>query len=117
MKLPNAHVALVEREKLLDYLLNGSHPDNGGKAEFFIGLGFSPDRWSALAHALVQLAEDSEIVASMESVHGIKYIVDGRLKLPSGKSSGVRTVWIIDKGDERPRLVTAYPRKEHDNDD
>ena len=117
MKLPNAHLALVEREKVLDYLLNQTHPDNGGKAAFFIGLGFSPDRWPELARSLVRLAEETEIVESIESVHGMKYIVDGRLKFRSGRSSGVRTVWIIDKGDKRPRLVTAYPRKERDNDD
>lgn len=101
----------------MDYLLNRSHPDNGGKAAFFIGLGFFPERWPVLARSLVRLAAESEIVASVESVHGMKYIVDGRLKLRSGMSSGVRTVWIIDKGDQRPRLVTAYPRKELDHDD
>jgi len=35
MKLPNANNANVEREKIVDYLLNPAHPDNGGKAEFF----------------------------------------------------------------------------------
>lgn len=117
MELPNAHLARVERERLLDYLLNESHPDNGGKAAFFLGLGFSPNNWLALARALVQLAEESELVTSMESVHGIKYIVDGRLTLALRKSAAVRTVWIIDKNDERPRLVTAYPGKENDSDD
>lgn len=79
MKLPNAYLALVEREKLLGYLLNQFHPDNGGKASFFIELGFSCDRWMLLARAFVELAEENEIVASMESMHGIKYIVDGRM--------------------------------------
>ena len=40
MKLPNAHLALVAKEKIEDYLLNGAHPDNGGKAQFFDSLGF-----------------------------------------------------------------------------
>ena len=35
MKLPNAERALVEREKIVNYLLNPAHPDNGGKAAFF----------------------------------------------------------------------------------
>ena len=39
MKLPNAEKAVVERTKITDYLLNAAHPDNGGKAEFFGGLG------------------------------------------------------------------------------
>jgi len=48
----------------------------------------------------------------MESVHGMKYIVDGQIKTPGAKSSIVRTVWIIDLGSDVPRLITAYPRQE-----
>jgi len=32
MKLPNAHLVLVGREKITDHLLNAAHPDNNGKA-------------------------------------------------------------------------------------
>lgn len=49
MKLPNASKAVVERTKLVDYLLNAAHPDNGGKAEFFEKLGFRRTAWKALA--------------------------------------------------------------------
>lgn len=35
MRLPNAQNAVVDREKIADYLLNPAHPDNGGKAKFF----------------------------------------------------------------------------------
>ncbi len=41
MNLPNAHLVIVDREKIKDYLLNPAHPDNGGKARFFLGLGFT----------------------------------------------------------------------------
>jgi len=34
MKLPHASAALVDREKITEYLLNREHPDNGGKADF-----------------------------------------------------------------------------------
>ncbi|HWH91799.1 MAG TPA: hypothetical protein VNV64_08385 [Candidatus Binatia bacterium] len=40
MKLPNADAAVVAQEKIRDYLLNAAHPDNGGKAAFFVALGF-----------------------------------------------------------------------------
>lgn len=40
MNLPNAERAIVEREKITDYLLDPAHPDNGGKAPFFEHLGF-----------------------------------------------------------------------------
>jgi hypothetical protein len=45
----------------------------------------------------------------MESKHGKKYIVDGAIESPGGKTPMVRTVWIIDKGENIPRLVTVYP--------
>ena len=109
MKLPNAHLALVEREKIVDYLLNAAHPDNAGKAPFFFALGFSRDDWQPLAVALARLAEATEVLKSMESPHGRKYILDGRIETPSGQTPVVRTIWIVDRGADRPRLVTAYP--------
>jgi hypothetical protein len=51
VKLPNAEKAIVELEKLSDYLLNAAHPDNGGKAAFFEGLGFRHAEPETLATA------------------------------------------------------------------
>ena len=56
MKLPNADTALIQREKIADYLLNAAHPDNNGKAEFFEAFGFRLDGWETLARALRQSA-------------------------------------------------------------
>src|SRR6266511_1958264 len=57
MKVPNERAALVEREKITEYLLNPAHPDNGGKAPFFLALGFSREDWPVLVAALRKLAE------------------------------------------------------------
>ena len=76
MKLPNANIALVEREKITEYLLNREHPDNGGKAGFFLALGFSHDHWELLADSFHQIAMRSEVSQIMESAHGKKYIID-----------------------------------------
>jgi len=109
MKLPNAHLAVVEREKITEYLLNVAHPDNGGKAAFFLGLGFDCIDWQTLAEALRGLALVAHVTDRVESRHGQKYVVDGRMDTPSKRSPLVRTIWIIDRGLDRPRLVTAYP--------
>ena len=116
MKLPNSGRATVEREKITEYLLNEAHPDNGGKALFFVALGFSREDWLTLTDAFLNLAREPEVAITMESSHGIKYIVDGALSTPSGKSPTVRTIWIVDTGNEDPRLVTAYPCEEIYND-
>ena len=92
MKLPNARAALVEREKITEYLLNPAHPDNGGKALFFQSLGFSREDWQVLAGALRKLAETTEVNKRMESPHGQKYILDGRIESPSGRTPEVRSI-------------------------
>jgi len=109
MRLPNADLADVDRAKITEYLLNPEHPDNGGKAAFFVALDLSRSDWEMLANALRRLALTADVTESMETVHGKKYIVDGELENPAGKAAWVRSIWIIDAGTDLPRLVTAYP--------
>ena len=111
MKLPNAERAFVEHEKIRDYLLNPAHPDNGGKAQFFLSAGFSKDNWQSFAAALRQLVETAPVAKKVESPHGIKYVVDAKMMTPQGKMCELRTIWIVDKGEQMPRLVTAYPNE------
>ena len=114
MKLRNAHLAVVDRSKVLDYLVNEVHPDNGGKARFFALLGFSPEDPEGLMKALRDVAEHGDVVSTTESIHGEKYVVDGRLTEHTHEKRqwSIRTVWIIDRGEDAPRLVTAYPGRE-----
>jgi hypothetical protein len=114
VKLHNARLAVVEQQKVVDYLLNSAHADNSGKARFFESLGFSIEEPERLVAALRALAERSDVVESVDSVHGKKYIVEGWLSAQTEESRQrlVRSIWIIDRGHEAPRLVTAYPGKE-----
>jgi len=54
MKSPNAISAVVEREKVVDYLLNRAHRYGASKAEFFFKYGFLLDKWEVLAQALLE---------------------------------------------------------------
>jgi hypothetical protein len=112
MKLPGADKIMVEREKIVEYLLNPLHPDNGGKARFFQDLGFERNDWQSLAAALIKACENHPVSKTMASPHGMKYVVDVRIETPGVKRPMVRTIWIVDLGLDRPRLVTAYPREE-----
>ena len=114
VKLRNAHLATVDRNKIVDYLLNEAHPDNGGKAQFFMSCGFSPDHPELLMEALRDAADQGEVVRLIESPHGEKSVVDGWLSVHTEESRrrSVRTIWIIDAGKDAPRLVTAYPGQE-----
>src|ERR1035437_756248 len=111
MKLSNATKAVVERGKMVDYLLNPAHPDNGGKAEFFVKLGFRRTAWKTLAEALRTLAAKTEAAQSVKSSHGQKHVIVGRIESPAGKSPLVQTIWIVDSGSDVARLVTAYPHQ------
>jgi hypothetical protein len=88
-----------------------SPSDNGALHK---SLGFSVDATDLLIAALREIAQTGEVVESVETSHGEKYVVDGSLSshTEGSHSQIARTVWIIDWGLEAPRLVTAYLGKE-----
>jgi hypothetical protein len=112
MNLPRADAVEIAKEKITEYLLNPRHPEGAGKAIFFLDQGFLPEAWQVFADALRHLAARFPVVKQVDSIHGTKYVVDGELETPSGRSPTVRTVWIVDRGEENPRFVTAYPREQ-----
>lgn len=109
MRLPDGERGLVERDKVVNYLMNPRHPEGAGKAAFFFYLGFRQEDWHELAEGLLRVAAEGVVTQVVESAHGRKYIVDGMLRTPNNKAVPVRTVWIREPGQDRPRLITAYP--------
>lgn len=114
--LPNAHLALIAPEKLTDYLLNLDHPRGGPKARFFLAFGFRVDAPEELASSL--LAQCRAFPAAMRPRrNGVAYVIEGPIGTPSGRRPWVRTVWAIDEDAAPPRLITAYPLDERDDDE
>lgn len=109
MKLPNAHLVIVDRGKITEYLLNPGHRFGASKARFFSGFGFRIDAWETLARALSEHAQRHEVSAERDTGFGPRYEVDGPLTTPDGRNPLVRTVWQLDDDDVAPRLITAYP--------
>ena len=109
MFLKNAEGAIVDKSKICDYLLNTSHPDGGPKARFFIGLGFRPEEWLTFASALQKLAIENEITKTEKTAFGNKYLLEGLLETPLGKTVLVKSVWFIANNESLPKLVTVYP--------
>jgi len=112
MKLPNTDNLVVEREKILDYLLNPRHRLGGSKARFFDRFGFTPEHWQQLAEALRIHGQTHEVRRSRQTGFGPRFEVEGRINAPDGRSPNVRTVWQHDHGAVAPRLITAYPLEE-----
>jgi hypothetical protein len=109
MKLPNANKAVVEREKIVDYLLNPAHRYGASKARFFSGFGFKAENWEELARALRRHRQTHDVKRSRETGFGPRYQVEGELPSPDNRSPLVRTIWQLDHGEVAPRLITAYP--------
>lgn len=88
MKLPNAHLAIVEEEKIIGYLLNPAHRYGASKARFFLEFGFRLDDWKALARALREHGQQLAVSAERETGFGPRYDVDGPLKTPEAARLG-----------------------------
>ncbi len=111
MRLPNAEEAIISAEKLRGYLLSAAHPGGGSKAKFFANLGYTEVGWATLEADLraQHLSLEAEEVPSTE--HGRKFTITGLLAGPAGKSAIVISIWMIDRGEDVPRFLTAYPVK------
>jgi hypothetical protein len=100
---------VIDRAKVRDYLLSESHPVGRFKATFFLALGYSVASWQSLAEDLKAHAMFNEAVANPSNDYGQKYEVRGRLEGPNGKAATLVSVWIVLRGENHPRFVTAFP--------
>ena len=109
MKLPNAEKAVISPEKLRDYLLSLSHPIGRFKAVFFKKLGYSSENWKLLERDLRNLILSRDVTSILETEYGKKFVVQGDITSPENKTVRIVTVWVILKGEDTPRFITAYP--------
>lgn len=112
MPIPGADTAIVPPEKIVDYLLNLSHPVGGPKARWFVSIGYDPAQPDQLANDLKELVESSDDYLAETSPFGVKCKVRGSLTSPTRQIGKVVSVWIIEPGASDPRLVTVVPDRE-----
>lgn len=84
--------ALIERAKIVDYLLNDDHPVGGPKSAFFRRFGFRPDQWEALADALRSHAKASRLPMLKTTPFGIRVVATGPLQGIDGRRAIVVSV-------------------------
>ena len=108
MYLFNPEKVRIDESEILDYLLNPFHPSGRIKARFFLSFGFSKESWQELMISLKNQAKTGRIKNTEESDFGMKYIIEGSMDSPDGRNPEIITVWIIEKGGNIPRLITAY---------
>ncbi|MEE9493353.1 MAG: hypothetical protein V3W04_08260 [Gammaproteobacteria bacterium] len=103
MKLSNIEEAIISQEKIQGYLLSHSHPIGKFKAVIY-----SQKNWrkyqSDIKEQLGKTVLEKEVTE-----YGKKYEIRGKMTGPSGRAVLMITVWIVLKGEDFPRFITAYP--------
>jgi len=102
----------IEERKIREYLLNIAHADGGGKAKYFRRLGNAADDWELFAKALKSHAINAEIGQISSTPFGLKFIIKRHIGNHECDHVFIRSVWVVNKLDNFPILVTAYPFKQ-----
>jgi hypothetical protein len=108
MLLPNANKAIIKEEKITEYVLNFDHFEGKNKARVFSSvLGLKKENADYLINAIRAAILINDAVKQSESAFGIKYSVEFDLIFKK-KIARVRTGWLIEKGNNIPRLITCF---------
>jgi hypothetical protein len=105
--LPGRERLLVEREKIVDYLLNPDHRYGASKARFFGAFGFRREDWEVLRDALCEHGRRWEVAIMTETGFGPRYA--RRIGDTGWSSPTYLHRWQLDADQTAPRLITAYP--------
>lgn len=70
MKLPHSGEAVVERGKVLEYLLNPMHRYGASKAQFFVSYGYGAEKWEILAKDLREHGQRHDVRRVVETGFG-----------------------------------------------
>lgn len=114
--LPNLERAVLPSAKLAGYVLKPNHPTGQHKARVFASvLGFTAANVGDLAAAIHAALPRSQATVRQTTQYGTLYSADLALTGPAG-SAIVRTGWIVEPGDDVPRLTSAYVKNTHSTD-
>jgi Domain of unknown function (DUF4926) len=106
MKIPNAESAFVDIVKLRDYSLNPEHKEGKHKARVFgAALGLTVDHAEWLREKLLEAAKTRDCWFGRKTEFGQRYLIDFEVTCEE-KSARLRSVWIVRRDENLPRLVT-----------
>jgi hypothetical protein len=109
MKIPNAENAEIAPAKLKDYILNPDHKRGGSKARLLLSFGYRADDCPRLADDLRRFHLSVAVNSERDTDYGRRYEIIAPLATPDGRSLMIHSVWQIDTGTDRPRLITIFP--------
>ncbi|MFD2934369.1 DUF6883 domain-containing protein [Spirosoma flavum] len=104
--LPFAEHAQADDSKFLGYCLNTDHPYGKPKARVFrSALGITSVEWQILCDAILLAVLLNSATHEGRNSYGEIYVVDFEMT-HQAKTAIVRTSWIIDDGENFPRLTS-----------
>lgn len=107
--LPNAHRAVIEPEKLRDYVLSPEHKYGKHKARVFLSaLGIDRGSWEYLRDQITSRVEEAEVSEVRAGKYGVRYSVPMLIEGLNGRTHEVTTGWIVEEEGASPRLTSAY---------
>ena len=109
MLIPNADKAIIASEKLRDYLLNPAHRRGSAKAKLLLSCGYKAESWQVLEADLRRQHLTVDFLAAKDNAYGRSFEIRAPLNTPSGRRVNFQSIWQIDAGTDRPRLITMYP--------
>ena len=89
MKIPNPESAVIDAEKIRDYLLSSTHPVGRLKAVFFNALGYRESDWGRLRMDIQNAALLETASPGRFTRYGNNYELRANLNGPSGRSANV----------------------------
>jgi hypothetical protein len=107
-KLPNANGAVIELTKLRDYCLSSEHPRGRHKARVFreaLGLTVTDVEW--LQQQFMEAIQNHSAEKQATDRFGSRWRIDIPLTRQD-RSAVVRTIWMINTGENFPRLITCW---------
>lgn len=103
---------IVEKGKI-EYLLqlpqNNSYTNS--KAKFFNSFGFTMENPSRFVDSIKSHPVTARLDEEPLSMWGRRFVFICNIDTPSGKRVCIKSVWQVNVGQARPRLITAYPQK------
>ena len=97
-KLPEAHRAIVDPEKLRDYVLSPEHAHGRHKARVFqSALGIDRDNWVYLREQILAGVVEAEVSEVRSGRYGLRYSVPILIEGLNGQTHEVITGWIVEE--------------------
>lgn len=108
LKLIEKYRILIPDHKISNYLLSPTHPVERYKARFFLECGFKIGEWQLLQKFIYSIAKDNEVLESIATEYGTKFVVVGSLIALNRKSYSIKTIWMNSHNNRNAIFVTAY---------